>query len=194
MLDGNLLIDAHVHVLLQGDVTTEDYDVQLFRESLPYRALRAQLPFVMVAHAAYPGVGGDGVPASLSAKWMEGVLRKRVGYRGLAISDDLEMGGVLAAASIEDAAIQTLRAGADLYLVCHNEAHVAATFEAVVREAERDRKFATIIEGRARRVLAYKKKVAAWLRQSPPPTAKTVERLRKRVKQFEDALHRRLAF
>ena len=35
------LIDAHVHVLLQGDVTTEDYDRQIFRESLPYRALRA---------------------------------------------------------------------------------------------------------------------------------------------------------
>jgi imidazolonepropionase-like amidohydrolase len=35
------LIDAHVHVLLQGDVTTEDYDVQLFKESMAYRALRA---------------------------------------------------------------------------------------------------------------------------------------------------------
>jgi imidazolonepropionase-like amidohydrolase len=35
------LIDAHTHVLLQGDVTSEDYDVQLFKESLPYRALRA---------------------------------------------------------------------------------------------------------------------------------------------------------
>jgi len=35
------LIDAHVHVLLQGDVTTEDYDEQIFKESMPYRALRA---------------------------------------------------------------------------------------------------------------------------------------------------------
>ncbi|HVR37615.1 MAG TPA: amidohydrolase family protein, partial [Thermoanaerobaculia bacterium] len=35
------LIDAHVHVLLQGDVTTEDYDEQIFHESMPYRALRA---------------------------------------------------------------------------------------------------------------------------------------------------------
>ncbi|MGZ4777805.1 MAG: amidohydrolase family protein, partial [Thermoanaerobaculia bacterium] len=35
------LIDAHVHTLLQGDVTQDDYDVQLFKESLPYRALRA---------------------------------------------------------------------------------------------------------------------------------------------------------
>jgi len=35
------LIDAHVHTLLQGDITAEDYDTQLFKESLPYRALRA---------------------------------------------------------------------------------------------------------------------------------------------------------
>src|SRR5438128_2461342 len=35
------LIDAHTHALLQGDITAEDYDKQLFRESLPYRALRA---------------------------------------------------------------------------------------------------------------------------------------------------------
>jgi imidazolonepropionase-like amidohydrolase len=35
------LIDAHTHVLLQGDVTSEDYDVQLFKETMPYRALRA---------------------------------------------------------------------------------------------------------------------------------------------------------
>ena len=35
------LIDAHVHLLLQGDVTTEEYDNQLFKESMPYRALRA---------------------------------------------------------------------------------------------------------------------------------------------------------
>ena len=35
------LIDTHTHVLLQGDITAEDYDVQLFKESLAYRALRA---------------------------------------------------------------------------------------------------------------------------------------------------------
>jgi imidazolonepropionase-like amidohydrolase len=35
------LIDAHTHILLQGDITSEDYDAQLFKESLPYRALRA---------------------------------------------------------------------------------------------------------------------------------------------------------
>lgn len=160
----------------------------------PYRALRAKLPFVMVAHAAYPEVTRDHVPASVSSKWMEEILRKKVGYRGLAISDDLEMGGVLATSSIEEAAVETLRAGADIYLVCHNEGHVMGTYAAVLKEAERDSKFAALVEARARRVVAYKKKVRAWLKQSPPPTAKKVEQLRKRLRQFENDVHRRLAF
>jgi beta-N-acetylhexosaminidase len=160
----------------------------------PYRTLRASLPFVMVAHAAYPAVTGDRKPASLSAKWMGEILRKQVGYRGLVICDDLEMGGVLAAASIEDAAVETLRAGADLYLVCHNEQHVAGTFEAVVRAGERDARFAALVEARARRVLAYKKKMRAWLRQAPPPAGARVAQLRSRMELFTGAVHRRLAF
>src|ERR1019366_6050606 len=86
---------------------------RLWNEDLfPYRELRRELPFVMVAHAAYPEVTGDRSPASLSKKWMSEVLRKKIGYRGLIITDDLDIGGVLAAASIEDAAVETLRAGA----------------------------------------------------------------------------------
>ena len=160
----------------------------------PYGALRAKLPFVMVAHAAYPQVTGDRKPASLSKKWMGEILRKKLGYKGLVISDDLEMGGVLAAASIEDAAVETLRAGADIYLVCHNEAHVTGTFEAVVKEAERDPEFGALIAERARRVIAYKKKVRGWLKQAPPPSARKVEQLRARMRRFEEAVHRRLAF
>src|SRR3954468_3238380 len=160
----------------------------------PYRALGSKLPFVMVAHAAYPQVTRDTLPASLSPKWMTDILRKRIGYRGLVVSDDLEMGGVLAAASIEEAAVQTLRAGADIYLVCHNEAHVVGTFEAVVKAAERDSKFAAMVEARARRVLAYKKKQRGWLKQSPPPGTDKVARLRTKLQRFEAAVHRQLAF
>ena len=100
---------------------------------LPYRELPRHLPFVMVAHAAYPQVTGDRTPASLSKKWMSEVLRKKIGYRGLIITDDLDMGGVLAAASIEDAAVETLRAGADMFLVCQKEESVWRAFEAVYK-------------------------------------------------------------
>ena len=118
----------------------------LWKEDLaPYRELRRELPFVMVAHAAYPQVTGDNTPASLSKKWMSGILRKKIGYQGLIITDDLDMGGVLAAASIEDAAVETLRAGADMFLVCQKEESVRRAFEAVLKRAESDKKFAKLI-------------------------------------------------
>ena len=120
---------------------------------LPYRELHRELPFVMVAHAAYPQVTGDHTPASLSKKWMSDILRKKIGYRGLIISDDLDMGGVLAAASIEDAAVETLRAGADMFLVCQKEESVRRAFEAVLKRAESDKKFARAGRREVRRVL-----------------------------------------
>jgi beta-N-acetylhexosaminidase len=156
---------------------------------LPYRKLRRDLPFVMVAHAAYPQVTGDRVPASLSKKWMSEVLRKKIGYRGLIVTDDLDMGGVLAAASIEDAAVETLRSGADMFLVCQKEASVWQAFEAVYKEAETDKKFAKLIAEKARRVLAAKKKSRALRsRMTAAPTQKTVDKLRRNVWEFSEEL------
>lgn len=158
---------------------------RLWEEDLfPYRALRRELPFVMVAHAAYPAVTNDATPASLSPRWIHDILRKKVGYRGLVVSDDLEMGGVLAAAPIEAAAVQTLGAGADLFLVCHNEEHVLAAYEAVVREAERERRFAARVSQASRHVLAFKKKAGELRRPAPKPTPDGIERLRQRIRAF----------
>ena len=108
--------------------------------------LAKQLPFVMVAHCAYPEVTGEAVPASISKKWIAEVLRKKIGYAGLVVSDDLEMGGVLKVASIEEAAVGTVQAGADMYLVCHNEELVHRAYEAIVGEAERSRRFRNKVE------------------------------------------------
>src|SRR5580700_721930 len=133
------------------------------QDLVPYRALRRELPMVMVSHAAFPGVTKKRTPASLSKKWITDILRKKIGYRGLVCSDDLEMGGVLAAASIEQAAIEQamighIRAGGDLGLICHQEDFVLRAHEALIREAERDRKFARRLRESAGRVLAFKKK------------------------------------
>jgi beta-N-acetylhexosaminidase len=164
---------------------------RLWKEDLrPYRELRDDLPFVMVAHAAYPQVTGDRTPASLSKRWMSDILRKRIGYRGLIITDDLDMGGVLAAASIEEAAVETLRAGADMFLVCQREESVRRAFEAVLQRAESDRKFARLIADRSQRVLEAKKKSKATKDRMPSgPSQKTVERLTLRIWEFSKQLH-----
>lgn len=165
---------------------------RLWSEDLyPYRALRRQMPFVMVAHAAYPAVTRTGIPASLSPKWIADILRKRIGYRGLVVSDDLEMGGVQAAAPIDEAAVDTLHAGADMFLVCHNEAHVWRTYEAVVREAENDPAFARKVSAAARRVLAFKKKMKNLLKSGAVrPSALTVRKLRDQMQKFADQVQK----
>jgi len=162
---------------------------QMWKEDLlPYRRLHRDLPFVMVAHAAYPEVTGDRTPASLSRKWMTGVLRKKIGYRGLILTDDLDMGGVLAAAAIEDAAVETLLAGADMFLICHKEESIRRAFEAVVKCAERDRKFARLVRHKCEAVERLKKKSKVLKCMSPAPTQKTVERLTRKMWQFHEEL------
>jgi beta-N-acetylhexosaminidase len=156
----------------------------------PYRELRKEAPFVMVGHAAYPSVTKKPTPASLSEKWMRNILRGELGYRGIILSDDLEMRGVLAAAPIEQAAVETLRAGADMYLVCHNEEHVWRTYESVVREAERDRKFAALAKRAVDRVIKTKGNFRKLLPISPAPSEKTVRQLRKHLMSFTERVEK----
>src|ERR1700677_840650 len=66
----------------------------LWREDLlPYRELATQLPMVMVSHASYPAAVPE--PASVSGYWISEVLVREIGYQGLIVSDDMEMGGIL---------------------------------------------------------------------------------------------------
>jgi len=158
---------------------------QLWTEDLlPYRTLRTQMPLVMISHAAYPRVTHDRTPASLSKVWITDILRKRIGYRNLIVSDDLEMGGVLSAAPIGTAAIEFIRAGGDLCLVCHREDYIAKAYDELVKTSESDPKFAGRVTESSQRVLAFKKKSAKILRKTGPPSAATVEKLSRKLWEF----------
>ncbi len=165
------------------------------QDLVPYRNLRTQLPFVMISHAAYPAVTGDSTPASLSKKWITDVLRKKIGYRGLIVSDDLEMGGVLSAAPIEQAAVRHIRAGGDLCLICHKEEFVSRAYDELTRTAETDRSFARRVADSAARITAFKKKNKQLARWATAPNAETVQRLSRRLWEFSeqvrlDTIHR----
>ena len=147
----------------------------------PYRAMRRELPMVLVGHANYPQVTHDLTPASLSRKWITGVLRGTIGFRGLIVSDDLEMGGVLKAAPIEQATVEFIRAGGDLALLCHLEEGIVRSYEALLQEAERDRKFARRVKESAARVLAFKKRSSELNRRTPAPTLARVQRISRQL-------------
>ena len=154
---------------------------------LPYRELRRALPFAMISHAAYPQVTGDRTPASLSGVWISDILRKRIGYRNLIVSDDLEMGGVLSAAPVGEAAVEFVRAGGDLCLVCHREDYIVQAYEALTKSVERDRKLAARVAESTKRVLAFKKKWAKKLRSpGKTPSHAAVEKLTRGLWEFAE--------
>ena len=157
------------------------------QDLMPYRIMRRELPFVMISHAAFPAVTKERTPASLSKKWVTDILRKKIGYRGLICSDDLEMGGVLAAAPIEQAAIGHIRAGGDVALICHQEDFIRRAHEAMIVEAARDPRFARRVQESARRVLAFKKKYLPRSRTPVPTTAK-VEKLTRQLWEFGEEI------
>ncbi len=89
------------------------------RELLPYRVLSAEgIPAIMSGHLCFPLVTGDAMPASLSPYFMTTLLRGRIGFRGLAVTDDLAMNGAGdAAGSISEACVKALEAGNDLLMM-----------------------------------------------------------------------------
>jgi beta-N-acetylhexosaminidase len=135
---------------------------QLWNEDVvPYRELHAAMPMIMMNHAAYPGAPSKNVPASASAFWITKVLRKRIGYRGIILSDDLEMGGILKFLPVDKAAIEAVRAGSDLLEICHSAELILRSYEALVSEAERSSAFRTLLLARSREVARKQKQLYA---------------------------------
>lgn len=111
---GGVAPDSH----LELPVDPRDADA-LAEDLAPYRALIADgLESVMMAHIRYPAV--DERPASLSRAWIDGYLRREMGFAGAVFCDDLSMGGAAAVGDYPDRALAALEAGCDILPVCNN--------------------------------------------------------------------------
>jgi len=161
---------------------------QLWQKDIePYRELHAAMPMVMTNHASYPATPGRNTPASASPYWIANVLRKRIGYRGIILSDDLEMGGILKFLSVEEAAVAAIRAGTDLVEICRSAELVLRTFEALIAEGERSAAFRTLLLQRAREVERKRENLYA-LGVARPLTAKQIDTLRGQIERFREQI------
>ena len=154
----------------------------------PYRELLPLLPIIMVAHASYGRVARSlNTPASVSRFWVTEILRRRIGYEGLILTDDMEMGGLLTQMSIEEAAVRALLAGSDLLEVCKEPALVFRAYEAVLAEAERSAAFRAMVRRTAARVCAHKTRLLD-VQLPRDPSAAQVSRLRGDLLLFSSEL------
>jgi beta-N-acetylhexosaminidase len=161
---------------------------ELWREDLvPYRELCKELPMVMVNHASYPDTPGKKLPASVSSYWMTTVLRRRIGYRGIIISDDMEMGGILKFMPIEEAAVAAIRAGVDLLEICQSQELILRAYEALIAEGERSAAFSRLLMARAEQTARQRARLFAG---GVPAalTARQFEALRGRILRFGETV------
>jgi beta-N-acetylhexosaminidase len=90
-------------------------------ELLPYRTLMPELDSVMVCHANYRAYDpqNERWPASLSNNVVQKLLRDQLGFEGLAMTDDLDMGAILNEVTFEQAIQEAVKAGNDMVMICH---------------------------------------------------------------------------
>ena len=101
----------------------------------PYRHLIANgLPGVMMAHVLFPEI--DAAPAGFSAYWVQDVLRRDLGFKGLVFSDDLSMQGAAVVGDIVVRASRALAAGCDVLPVCNDRAAVAQLLDRLHAEPD----------------------------------------------------------
>lgn len=128
-----------------GDTSTDshlelprvDHDLARLRavELAPFSRAGA-LPMIMTAHVVFAAVDPDR-PATLSPAVVQGVLRDELGYRGVVVSDDLEMRAIADNYGYGDAAVQAVLAGCDALLVCSDADAQAQVRDALAAEAAR---------------------------------------------------------
>jgi beta-N-acetylhexosaminidase len=120
-------------------------------ELRPFRTLLASTPMVMISHCTYPAL--EACPASRSSAVIEKLLRSELGFGGVVVSDDMNMGAV-ARDDVEwqEAIVGAVRAGVDMVLVCRHVERARMALGALRRTAERDPEFERRLARAARRV------------------------------------------
>lgn len=166
---GDTELDSHTaRPVVDQPVTT-----LLERELVPFRDLAQQLDSIMTAHVMYPALDAAR-PATLSPTILREWLQREIGFRGLVVSDDLEMAGIAAHIGPGEAAVDAIVAGCDALLVCSDLERLFAVRAVLAEEASRSPAFHA-------RLLDASEKVANAAAASPcravPNGVEEVERL-----------------
>jgi beta-N-acetylhexosaminidase len=133
---GNTLIDSHFDLPIENEL---DLETLKSRELVPFKKVfRARLDMVMTAHILYPKIDPD-FPATLSSLLLKDLLRDELKYRGLVISDDLDMKALTKNYSVEELPVMALKAGCDILLYCNEPSSPIIAIDQVKKALAEDK-------------------------------------------------------
>ena len=141
---GAVVADSHVAL----PVDRREF-VDLEADIRPYRPLiDNNLAGIMAAHVVFPAV--DELPASLSQRWISGILRKQMGFHGCVFADDLTMAGAAAFGDVVARARLALEAGCDVLPICNDRHSVELVLQALGTDSGTAASQARLVRMRAR--------------------------------------------
>ena len=150
---GDTAVDTHMNVA----TITADRDRLNRVELVPFKAaIEAGVDSVMTAHIAVPALAPADLPATLSSAILTDLLRKELGFKGLVVTDALEMGGIARGYGPGEAAVRALEAGADALLMPSDTDAALKTVTAAVQSGRLTR---ARIQESVIRILAAKERV-----------------------------------
>ena len=163
---GATKVDSHEELPVV-DITEDEFqNIDL----APYRHLLPYADSVMVAHSTYPNValqehdqGGGMLPSSLSRNFVTKLLREELGFDGLVVTDDLEMGAVIKNYGIGDACVMAVQAGCDMLAICADQQRIRDGHQAVLAAAQGGNIPVSQIDASVARIASLKEKIS-----SPP--------------------------
>ncbi len=151
---GNTRIDSHQDLPMINLKKPELNSTEL----VPFKkSIKAGVHSIMVGHLAVPALDSSGIPATLSKPIITGLLKKKLGFKGLVVTDAMNMSAVTKYYSAAEAAVKAIEAGVDLLLMPPDE---QIAIGAIVSAVKTRRIKSSNIDESVRKILAAK----AWLK------------------------------
>jgi len=151
---GRTVLDPHIEMPpLDADLQTlESSDLRPF-----YKAIKHDVAGIMLSHILYSKIDIKW-PASLSSKIAKDLLRDRMGFDGIVITDDLDMGAIKGNYDIKTVIKQILSADIDITLICHKGPNIEIAYEKILKELKDSKDIKTKGKESVKRILKAKEK------------------------------------
>ena len=130
-----------------------DDDGRVFAQLID--ATRDEHPMIMVNAVKVPSIDANH-PVSLSKPIITDWLRNELGFDGVVITDDIEVGAAVAGISIEDYAVRTINAGSDMVILCKHAKHIKAVHDALTQAVENGTISEARLDESVRRIMLMK--------------------------------------
>ena len=129
-------------------------------ELAPFKAAaKAGIASFMTAHVIFEAVDSK-YPATMSRAVLTGILREKLGYDGMVVTDDVEMKAIADNYGVEDAVLLGLNAGVDHFLCCHTAALAHQAIDAIVRAVENGKLSQHVLDTATRRFESVRSRFA----------------------------------